>query len=172
MTERPCSACGRGTIVPARGPGRIVGFKQIPGIEIPADFPIPTCTQCGVPSLDKNTLRKMDRALDGAYRERLAEELIAALQLLEEHEISQRELENALGLSPGYLSKLKHRKEVPSAALVAVLMLLAARPSRIKELRNYWTRGFENVPHVVPSPNAAVSMSGGLPSAEKAVVVG
>ncbi len=171
MTERPCSACGRGTIRPTTGPGRRVGFKQIPSVELPQKFSVPTCTVCGVPSLDKKTLRKMDRALEVAYRERLADEMIVALRLLEQNEISQREVENILGLSPGYLSKLKHRKEHPSSPLVAVTMLLAALPSRLRELRSYWTKGFGSVPHAVPPPVASVAASSGVAPPTAATMV-
>jgi hypothetical protein len=56
--------------------------------------------------------------------------------------ISQRELERLLWLSQGYLSRLfvTHGPAVPSAALVALLALLAAEPSRLDELRKFWEK--------------------------------
>lgn len=50
------------------------------------------------------------------------------------HSRSQNELERLLGLSQGYLSRLAAGAGNPSAALVALLTLLANDPSRIGEL--------------------------------------
>lgn len=155
MTERLCPACGSGVIRPMVASGRAMGFKQVPGVELPADFPVPTCTVCGVQALDKKLLRKMDRALDAAYRDWLAGTAVDTLQTLDSARVHQRELEIVLGLSPGYISKLKHRKETPSSPLVALLMLIAAAPSRLGELRTYWARGFRSTPRPCLVYNAA-----------------
>ena len=45
-----------------------------------------------------------------------------------------------MGLSPGYLSKVKHGKEAPSTQLVALLALLATRPQRMAEIQRVWER--------------------------------
>jgi len=48
--------------------------------------------------------------------------------------------EDLLDLSRGYLSKVKHGKEKPSALLAALLALLARNPERrIGEVRNLWS---------------------------------
>jgi transcriptional regulator with XRE-family HTH domain len=51
---------------------------------------------------------------------------------------SQRKIEVALDLSQGYLSRLRSGDGVPSTALVSLLALLAAEPSRMEELKRYW----------------------------------
>jgi hypothetical protein len=49
------------------------------------------------------------------------------------------ELERLLGLSRGYLSRLRDAQRDPSAGLVALLTLLAKKPkSRVAELRRSW----------------------------------
>ncbi len=75
------------------------------------------------------------RALRAAAR-------VALLALCPGH-ISQRALERLLGVSQGYLSRLRasHGAAVPSAALVAALALLANDPGRrLDELQDYWVR--------------------------------
>ena len=49
----------------------------------------------------------------------------------------QRALEELLGLSGGYLSKLRGGKET-STVLATCLMMLARDPSRISEVREEW----------------------------------
>jgi hypothetical protein len=53
--------------------------------------------------------------------------------------ISQRRLERLLGLSQGYLSRLRSFAGTPSATLVCTLTLLAQAPKeRLHELTEYW----------------------------------
>ena len=53
--------------------------------------------------------------------------------------ISQRQLERLLGLSQGYLSRLRSGAGNPSPELVSHLALLAKDPStRLSELQRYW----------------------------------
>jgi transcriptional regulator with XRE-family HTH domain len=50
----------------------------------------------------------------------------------------QRTVEKRLGLSAGYLSKLRQPERAPSAALVGALMVLAAHPEQVDELASLW----------------------------------
>jgi hypothetical protein len=53
--------------------------------------------------------------------------------------ISQRKLELLIGLSQGYLSRLRWGDSPPSAILVCTLALLAKDPKgRLPELKGYW----------------------------------
>ena len=55
------------------------------------------------------------------------------------HHISQRKLERLLGLSQGYLSRLRACVSNPSAELVANLaMLCQDPPTRLLELERFW----------------------------------
>lgn len=68
----------------------------------------------------------------------LAGAATAAIAKLAEH-ARQQELEQLLGLSHGYLSKLRNGKKEPSPALVGELMMLAEEPrKRVVELRRHW----------------------------------
>jgi transcriptional regulator with XRE-family HTH domain len=75
--------------------------------------------------------------LQQAYRADLCQRANQALGRLQAV-CSQRRLERMIDLSQGYLSHLKAGRGVPSAALVSLLAVLAAEPSRLQELETYW----------------------------------
>lgn len=73
-------------------------------------------------------------------REQLLARLRAAIEQLFPQHIGMRQLEALLGLSKGYLSKLRHsHRMTPSPVLVSLLALLAVDPAqRISELVEFW----------------------------------
>jgi transcriptional regulator with XRE-family HTH domain len=75
------------------------------------------------------------------------------------HHISQRQLEELLGLSQGYLSRLRARVSNPSAELVANLaMLCQDPPTRLLELERFWAlpaKGWP--PPAMPATRTALS---------------
>lgn len=73
-----------------------------------------------------------ERIRSAVHAARRARGAKAIRQLM--HACSQSQLERLLGLSQGYLSRLAGGAGNPSAALVALLTLLAHNPSRISEL--------------------------------------
>lgn len=63
--------------------------------------------------------------------------------------ISQRQLEKLLGLSQGYLSRLKAMSRNPSTELVCFLWLIAKDPKkRLHELRELWAESAVADDHV------------------------
>lgn len=77
-------------------------------------------------------------ALERAFKAVLRVRVRAALVTLEPF-ISQRALEKRIGLSQGYLSRLKAGRMTPSPALVSLLALLAVDPLlQLRELERYW----------------------------------
>jgi transcriptional regulator with XRE-family HTH domain len=134
-----CPTCNKGEVKDVVRAGRRMHFRTIPDLELPVDVAIPTCTnpECGEEWLDRTIATRVDEAMKVAYQAALtskAEDAIARLK----KKSPQRDLERLLGLSAGYLSKLKHGKET-TAPLVATLMLLANDPRRVDELRALWT---------------------------------
>jgi hypothetical protein len=113
-----------------------MGYLQIPDLEIPADLPIPTCPACGEAWLGAVTTKRLEAALGTAYRRELTLKAERAIETLRAH-IPQRNLEQLIGVSGGWLSKVKKGHET-SASLTALLMLLAADPSRLDELKDLW----------------------------------
>lgn len=135
-----CSACGKGVVAPRAGPGRRLPYRTLPALELPATLPIPTCGHCGELWLDARTTRKVEAALHEAYREALTAKAAAALETLSKR-LPRGELESLLGLRARRLSQLESGGAGFQPALVALLMLLAARPTRLKELRSLWAGG-------------------------------
>ena len=137
MTDRICTSCGKGHVEPVRKSGRTMVFRNFEKLEFPQSLAIPTCSNCGEEWYDAETTRAVEQALEesaASVLQRLASDAIRALA---EH-ATQRDLENLMDVSHGYLSKIKHGKETPSATLVALLALLAKRPARIAEVRRIW----------------------------------
>jgi len=99
-----------------------------------------TCTRCGAEWFDRKTSERLDAALGEAAAALQARLVCEAIEHLTET-MSQRDLEHLLGLSAGYLSKIRHGKERPSAQLVSLLALLATRPRRLGELERLWETG-------------------------------
>lgn len=150
-----CPTCNQGEVKDVARAGRRMHFRNIPDLEVPADVAIPTCTQpdCGEEWMDRAVAARVDEAMKAAYQQALtnkAEESIAKLK----KKAPQRDLERLLGLSGGYLSKLKHGKET-TAPLVAALMLLASDPRRVDELRMLWS----TEPTQEPSPVVEIETS-------------
>jgi hypothetical protein len=138
MKAKKCRECGIGTISPQKGPGRFVRYKTMANLEIPSDFEIPTCDNCGAEWLNKNAASKLDETLETLFRANLKKRAQEAIKLLVEH-VPKYKLESLLGLSHGYLSKLSSGDRDPSAELVSQLAMLAKDPSsRVLELEKFW----------------------------------
>lgn len=131
MSPFECPACG-GTVELRAGEPSTRAYRSIERLMVPS-VELPICSNCGEEWLDKDATKRLDEALEGAYAEALQERAEWALGRLQ-HAIPQRELERLLGLSVGYLSKLKAGKKT-SGSLTAALLLLANDTSRIEELR-------------------------------------
>ena len=129
-----CPECGSGKITPQAQAGRTSRYRTLSGLPVPDDFEIPTCDQCGSEWIDAATAKAMDVVLEKRYREQLHKMALEALDVLSAH-TSQRRLEQLLGLSHGYLSKIRSGSSTPGVTLVSCLRLLAVDPaSRLQEM--------------------------------------
>lgn len=131
-----CPSCNRGEIVMRAGPGRRMRYRHIPDLELPADLELPTCSACDQQWLDAEATRRLEVAMEESYRAELVHKAEKSIEALRKH-LPQRELERLLGLSSGWLSKVKNGKET-SAPMAALLMLLAEQPHRVDSLRRLW----------------------------------
>jgi transcriptional regulator with XRE-family HTH domain len=113
-------------------------FRQIPDLEIPADVSIPTCDTCGEEILGKDDLAALDAAMSAAYTRALSRKSEVAIRELG-GAIHQRELERLIGVSAGYVSKLKNAQSEPSGPMTALLMLLASDAKLVDRLRTLWS---------------------------------
>jgi len=138
---RRCHECGIGKVKPLRVKGRYARYKTMPRLEIPKNVAIPTCDNCGAEWMDEEAAQALDKALDKAFRAELRSRAEKAIEALSKH-VSQRRLEKLLGLSQGYLSKLRSGDRDPSAELVSQLAMLSKDPRRrIHELEAFWDDG-------------------------------
>jgi hypothetical protein len=114
-------------------------YRTIPDLAVPEELAIPTCNRCGEEWLDAVASARVEEALRRAYQAELWRKVEDSLRRLADAGMTQQELERILGLSVGYISKLKGGKET-SPQLVATLMLLASEPqARMAELRGLWS---------------------------------
>lgn len=137
---RRCRECGEGTIRPLAKLGRKVPFRNMVALTVPSTLEIPTCDNCGSEWIDPKTAHLLDEALQQAYVEELHNRLEAALvAILQATNVSQRRLEHLLGLSVGYLSRVRSKRGDASAQLVSALALIAEDPKqRLSELDHVW----------------------------------
>src|SRR5687768_508573 len=113
MKKRICKACNEGEVLETAVAGRKTRYRCAPDLEIPAHVAIPTCNRCGTEYLDARATERLEEGLREAWQRMLTEKAEAAIETLK-HQVPQRELERLLGLSGGYLSKLKSGKETSS----------------------------------------------------------
>jgi hypothetical protein len=137
---RRCRECGEGTVRPVAKAGRKMPFRNLASLPVPATLAIPTCDHCRNEWIDPKTAKALDEALEGAYANELYKRLEAALEtILSSADVSQRRLEQLLGLSLGYLSRVRGKRGDASAQLVSTLALIAEDPKRrLKELDHVW----------------------------------
>lgn len=137
-TATKCIKCGGRTVRPRMRPGRTSSYRNIKALTVPADLPIPTCSRCHAEYVDAGTAATLEAALRDAYQRELRARARQAIDQITWH-ISQRQLELLLGLSQGYLSRLRAGAGNPSPELVSHLALLAHDPQeRLNELARYW----------------------------------
>lgn len=137
---RRCRECGEGTIVPLAKAGRRMPFRNMAALAVPSTLAIPTCNHCGNEWIDPKTAQAIDEALQGAYADVLHKRLVDAIDtIMKATDVPQRRLEQLLGLSVGYISRLRSGRGDASAQVVSALALLAQDPMRrMKELDQLW----------------------------------
>lgn len=135
---RPCPVCGIGVVRPVASPGRFARYKTMARVPIPGDVEIPTCDRCRSEFIDDATARRVDAALDSVFQAELKRRAATSIESISRF-VPQRRLEMLLGLSHGYISKLRSGERTPSPELVSHLGLIARDPARrIRELEASW----------------------------------
>lgn len=142
-----CPCCGRHALRPARRPGRACRYRNLT-LTLPAELPVPTCRLCKHMVLTYEAVPELAATLRQAFRAELVQRARAEITQLSRF-CSQRKLELAIDLSQGYLYRLRTGQGVPSVALISLLALLRAEPSRLEELRRYWALPLEPPPSPV-----------------------
>ncbi len=164
--DRRCRECGIGKIAPLARAGRKAQHRTME-LEIPATIAIPTCDNCGAEWMDRAMARKIDHAMEGVYRQALRNTLLALLDQITAH-APMRQVERLIGLSEGYLSKVKSGRSEPSAELLSSLGLLARDVTGgLKDLDRLWTDAEKGALHdkrYGPAPSKTHEEQGATPA--------
>lgn len=140
MKPETCPTCEKGEIRTFKGPGRTRPFRCVASLSVPDEFGIPTCTHCGDEFLPAKETLRLNAGLEEAFGRLTSLRLDESLALLAGDHRKRREIESAIGVSAGYLSRLTSGKE-PSAPLTSLLMVLSSRADALDELKRLWTSG-------------------------------
>lgn len=127
--------CG-GTLKPRARRGRRIPFKAVPALAVPADLRLLTCQRCGkawADPADASTWRVLDREYAQVLR-RLAPGVVDRAT----EGTGQAATERALGLSKGYLSRVRAEDGTPSTILLALLHLLGLHPELRADIERLW----------------------------------
>lgn len=124
---RRCPLCEKGTValVASREP---MPYRHVVSLQPAWPVRVPTCDRCHERFINTATARALDESLEAALlalQQRLVAEALQRLGAVR----PLRQWEKRLGLSPGYLSRLKTGKE-SSVVLTTLLTLLAQSPAR------------------------------------------
>jgi hypothetical protein len=119
-------------------PGRTLAYRTLPALPLPEDVALPSCSRCKAEFLDKPAREALAPLLAQLYAAELRRRIQNAIVALTPV-VSQRRMEDLLGLSAGYLSRLKAGAGTPSPALVLLLQQLAIDPiTRLREMERIW----------------------------------
>ena len=108
------------------GAGRTTVYKTLPCLPLQSELLIPTCSRCRALFLPTN--QKTGALLHLLYVAELRQRAQLAISTLRDVR-SLRKLERLLGVSQGYLSKLRAETSNPSPELTLLLGLLASSPT-------------------------------------------
>jgi NMD protein affecting ribosome stability and mRNA decay len=127
---RRCFQCGARAVRPVAKAGRMTKYRSME-LEIPSTLEIPTCAECGSQWFDSKTDAALETALEALYQERLKDRLDGYLDKILGEGITQATLERSLGVSTGYISKLRRHERNPGSELVVLLRLLSTDPEKM-----------------------------------------
>ncbi len=109
----------------------------MPTMELPPELELPTCGRCKELHLDRMDQKALAQQLRETYKRSLQDRVCIALDVLRQH-VPWRWLEIKLGISQGYVSRLRAKAGNPSPELAVLLALLATDPSLLGELESFW----------------------------------
>ena len=122
--KRRCGKCGHREVSDHAAPGRLATYRHM-RLEIPTGIKIPTCGNCGARWFDEATAAVLDNALEPIYGQTLRERLESDLRVILGKGLTDARVEQSLGVSRGYLSRLRSGRRVPSRELVVAVAYMA-----------------------------------------------
>ena len=155
-----CCRCGASAVVKSTGVDRTIPYRTLPALPLPWDLVIACCKRCKSLFPEQSAPDELRLRLQALYVESLQRRIRTALAVLKQS-ISQRRLELLLGLSQGYLSRLKAGAGNPSSELVLLLALLSLDPEKqLANLQQFWalhdSSWHPSAPTTVAAPNREI----------------
>ncbi len=139
MMKFRCIQCREGMVGPRTGPGRTTWMGNLRELPIPDHIATLACDSCGAQYIGGEAA-SVAEAVRPAYEARLRELAARAADALVRAGTRSGDLERLLGLSQGYLARVRSGK-APSEALTLLLILLAEKPRvRLAEAGRLWAR--------------------------------
>jgi transcriptional regulator with XRE-family HTH domain len=130
-----CPDCGRSVrLLPAKGEQR--EFKRGYLMSIPATVEIPKCEGCGAVYFDSENADRVDRLLEKIRLGRQREEMGEILGTLKGRGFTLRQVEQACGVTPTYLSRISKGRSLAGITLMRLLRSFVDAPFLI---HNYVT---------------------------------
>ena len=155
-----CCRCGASAVVKSTGVNRTIPYRTLPALPLPSDLVIACCKRCKCLFPEQSEPDELRLRLQALYVESLQNRIRTALAVLKQS-ISQRRLELLLGVSQGYLSRLKAGAGNPSSELVLLLALLSLDPEKqLANLQLFWalhdSSWHPSAPTMVAAPNREI----------------
>lgn len=126
--EFECDLCA-GELRVCCGAGRHREFRAGIELEIPKDFPVLTCMECGELYLSAQESAELEKAQEPAYARYVAELIDTVMGRAQ---VTLREVEKACALTPTYLSHVRSGRKQPSLVVVRLLQSFARHPEEVK----------------------------------------
>ena len=135
-TSKPCYACETGTVRQTNLRGRAFDYRDEVDLIFDEDAELPVCDACGEMPLNAAATKRLNVVLERlrAERKRSAVEQFIDTIGREYPTIPRAAWEQALGLSPGYLSRLASGTRLADTPLEILLAGFAKDPSAVIEL--------------------------------------
>ena len=124
----PCGACGKGVFKPTNVKGQDFPHRDEPALLLSVDIMIPTCTACGEMRETSVHIQALDAALEPVYQARRAAMTAEFVERLVSAGWHQGEIEQVMGLSMGYLSKVLRGEKLLAGSTLRQLMHVALHP--------------------------------------------
>ena len=123
-----CPSCGKGGFAMADVQGRPFAYRDERALVMPVRMTLPVCTACGDIRLSGSDAARLDEALESAYVAHRATVTRSLVERLVESGWRQTDIELAMGLSQGYISKAVRGEKTLAMSNLQHLYLLAFHP--------------------------------------------